>query len=48
MQYSVAKYSNLLQQLDMRLDADYYKPKYLKEDRQLDNHKIIFKEIRRK
>ena len=41
MQYSIVKYSEVLQQLDMRYDADYYKPKYLKEDRYLKKYKNI-------
>lgn len=35
MQYSVVKYTDVLRQEDLRFDADYYKPKYLKEDAQL-------------
>lgn len=32
MQYSLVKYSSVKNQSDFRLDADYYKPRYLKED----------------
>lgn len=32
MLYSQVKYSNVRNQSDFRLDADYYKPEYLKED----------------
>jgi len=41
MQYSIVQYSDVLHQTDMRFDADYYKPNYLKEDSQLSKYKTI-------
>lgn len=35
MQYSIVKYSDVLHLEDLRFDADYYKPKYLRDDAQL-------------
>lgn len=35
MQYSIVKYADVLLQEDLRFDADYYKPKYLREYAQL-------------
>jgi type I restriction enzyme M protein len=40
-QFSIVKYSDVLNQFDMRFDADFYKPKYLREDKQLKKHKSI-------
>lgn len=41
MQYSIVKYSAVLHQEDFRFDADYYKPKYLRDDAQLDKFESI-------
>lgn len=41
MQYSIVKYSNVSHEEDFRFDADYYKPKYLREDKQLDKFESI-------
>ena len=41
MEYSIVNYSDILRQFDMRFDADYYKPKYLREDKQLNKHESI-------
>lgn len=41
MQYSIVKYSNVLKQEDLRIDADYYKPKYLRDDAELNKYKSV-------
>ncbi|HBR21551.1 MAG TPA: hypothetical protein DD713_03135 [Nitrospiraceae bacterium] len=41
MQYSIVNYSYVLNLEDFRFDADYYKPKYLAEDAQLDKFESI-------
>ncbi|MCI5130472.1 MAG: restriction endonuclease subunit S [Candidatus Electrothrix sp. EH2] len=42
MEFSIVNFSAVTAQADIRFDADYYKPKYLEEEKQVKSHQVVF------
>lgn len=42
MQFSIVNFSVVTAQADIRFDADYYKPNYLEEEKQVKSHRVVF------